>query len=140
MSESLPVDAVLEYVERRERELVEQAAQIRVRVEKLTAQLVELDAESDNLRVTRKTLLPLHAPTPADGPDLPDVPDHPAYQQILTAFADTRQPMRAREMCQAPDLPIIPKNTEGICSKLKRLVTSSASLLSCGMTGWETGV
>ncbi|WP_426537926.1 hypothetical protein [Streptomyces sp. UG1] len=30
--------------------------------------------------------------------------------------------MRARALCQALDLPIVPKNTEGIRSKLKRLV------------------
>ncbi|PZG76166.1 hypothetical protein C1I97_37245 [Streptomyces sp. NTH33] len=96
MSENPQVTAVLEYVEARERELAEQAAQIRTRLEELTAQLGELDAESENLRVTRKTL--------------------------LTPFADTGQPMRARDLCQALDLPIIPKNTEGIRSKLKRLV------------------
>jgi hypothetical protein len=31
--------------------------------------------------------------------------------------------MRARDICEALDLPILPKNTEGIRSKLKRLVT-----------------
>jgi len=31
--------------------------------------------------------------------------------------------MRARDLCQALDLPILPKNTEGIRSKLKRLVS-----------------
>ncbi|MFE0062584.1 hypothetical protein [Streptomyces sp. NPDC059003] len=62
---------------------------------------------------------PLHPPTN----DHPDVPDHPAYQQILAAFADAGQPMRARDLCQALDLPIVPKNTEGIRSTLKRLVT-----------------
>ena len=29
--------------------------------------------------------------------------------------------MRARDLCQALDLPIVPKNTENIRSKLKRL-------------------
>ncbi|GAA1948227.1 hypothetical protein GCM10009837_87320 [Streptomyces durmitorensis] len=32
-------------------------------------------------------------------------------------------PLRARDLCGALDLPTIPKNTEGIRSKLKRLVT-----------------
>ncbi|MBB6439602.1 hypothetical protein [Streptomyces candidus] len=32
-------------------------------------------------------------------------------------------PMRARDLCGARDLPTLPKNTEGIWSKLKRLVT-----------------
>ncbi|MGI5135635.1 MULTISPECIES: hypothetical protein [unclassified Streptomyces] len=106
-----------------EHERQQGAESVRARLEDLNAQLGELDAESENLRVTRKTLLTLPAPTSADDPDRPDVPDHPAYQQILTSFADTGQPMRARDLCQALDLPIIPKNTEGIRSKLKRLVT-----------------
>ncbi|WP_239092087.1 hypothetical protein [Streptomyces sp. SID14478] len=53
------------------------------------------------------------------------MPDHPAYQQILTAFTDAGRPMRARDLCEALDLPILPKNTEGIRSKLKCLVTGS---------------
>ena len=51
------------------------------------------------------------------------LPEHPAYQQILTAFADLRRPLRARDLCAALDLPIAPKNTENIRSKLKRLVS-----------------
>ncbi|WP_200259767.1 hypothetical protein [Streptomyces sp. HSG2] len=85
--------------------------------------LGEIDAESENLRITRKTLLALPLPTPATEPDRPDIPDHPAYQQILTALADEGRPMRARDLCQALDLPTLPKNTEGIRSKLKRLVS-----------------
>ncbi|MEQ4721731.1 hypothetical protein [Nonomuraea sp. B19D2] len=51
------------------------------------------------------------------------VPGHPAYQQILAAFADTGQPMRARDLCLALDLPIVRKNTENLRAKLKRLVS-----------------
>ncbi|MCI3928899.1 hypothetical protein [Streptomyces sp. AN091965] len=120
MTENPQITAVLEYVEARERELMEQAGLLRGRIEELTAQLAEFDAESENLRVTRKTLLALPAPTSES--DRPEVPDHPAYQQILAAFADTGHPMRARDLCQALDLPVVPKNTEGIRSKLKRLV------------------
>ncbi|THA30670.1 hypothetical protein [Streptomyces sp. A1547] len=123
MSQNPQVKAVLEYVETREHELADQTAQLREHIEELTGQLAELDAESENLQVTRKTLLSLPAPAPTAEPNRPGVPDHPAYQQILTALADTGQPMRARDLCQALDLPIVPKNTEGIRSKLKRLVT-----------------
>ncbi|MEU2779795.1 hypothetical protein ABZ646_45010, partial [Streptomyces sp. NPDC007162] len=63
----------------------------RARIEELTRQLGELDAESESLRITRKTLLALPLPSPATGPDRPDIPDHPAYQQILTAPADAGQ-------------------------------------------------
>jgi hypothetical protein len=123
MSENPQAKAILERIETRERELADQAEQFRAHIEELTRQLGELDAESENLRITRKTLLALPLPSPATGPDRPDIPDHPAYQQILTALADAGRPMRARDLCQAPDLPILPKNTEGIRSKLKRLVS-----------------
>ncbi|WP_258564617.1 hypothetical protein [Streptomyces himalayensis] len=53
----------------------------------------------------------------------PATPDNPAYQQILAVFAHAGRPMRARDLCEALDLPILPKNTEGIRSKLKRLVS-----------------
>lgn len=123
MSENPQVKAILKHIETRERELSDQAGQFRARIEELTRQLGELDAESENLRITRKTLLTLTLPSPDTGPDRPEIPDHPAYQQILTALADAGMPMRARDLCQALDLPILPKNTEGIRCKLKRLVS-----------------
>ncbi len=123
MSENPQVKAILEHIETRERELADQAGRFRDRIEELTRQLGELDAESENLRITRKTLLTLPLPSPATGPDRPDIPDHPAYQQILTALTDAGRPIRARDLCQALDLPILPKNTEGIRSKLKRQVS-----------------
>jgi hypothetical protein len=123
MSENPQVKAILEHIETRERELADQVGQFRARIEELTRQLGELDAESENLRITRKTLLTLPLPSPATRPDRPDIPDNPAYQQILTSLADAGRPMRARDLCQVLDLPILPKNTEGIRSKLKRLVS-----------------
>jgi hypothetical protein len=123
VSENPQVKAILKHIETRERELSDQAGQFRARIEELTRQLGELDAESENLRITRKTLLTLTLPSPDTGPDRPEIPDHPAYQQILTALADAGMPMRARDLCQALDLPILPKNTEGIRCKLKRLVS-----------------
>ncbi|MGC9539989.1 hypothetical protein ACP4J3_24595 [Streptomyces sp. UG1] len=86
MSENPQIAVVLEYVETRERELADQVAHLRVRIEELAAQLGELDAKCENLRVTHKTLLALPAPAPAEDPDRPAMPDHLAYQQILAAF------------------------------------------------------
>ncbi|MEN3583259.1 hypothetical protein AAH978_03755 [Streptomyces sp. ZYX-F-203] len=123
MSENPQTKAILEHIETRERELADQAGQFRDHIEELRVRLGEIDAESENLRITRKTLLALPLPSPATEPDRPDIPDHPAYQQILTALADEGRPMRARDLCQALDLPTLPKNTEGIRSKLKRLVS-----------------
>ena len=123
MSENPQVKAILEHIETRERELADHAEQLRTRIEELTRQLGEIDAESENLRITRKTLLTLPMPSPAAEPERPGIPDHPASQQILTTLTDAGRPMRARDLCQALDLPILPKNTEGIRSKLKRLVS-----------------
>ncbi|MFC5674909.1 hypothetical protein [Streptomyces incanus] len=123
MSDTPQVKDVLAYIEARERELGEQAGRLRSSIEDLTARLGELDAETENLRITRKTLLSIPAPAPADDPPRAEAPDHPAYRQILAVFADTGRSMRARDLCEALDLPLLPKNTEGIRSKLKRLVT-----------------
>ncbi|MFF4775377.1 hypothetical protein [Microtetraspora fusca] len=83
-----------------------------------------VDEAIDHLQITRKTLVSLASECdtePAAPP--PALPDHPAYQQILTVFADVDRPLRARDLCQALDLPIVSKNTENIRSKLNRLVS-----------------
>ncbi|MFI1293667.1 hypothetical protein ACH4VM_35415 [Streptomyces sp. NPDC020792] len=123
MSENPQIKAIPEHIEPASANWPTRPGQFRARIEELPRQLGELDAESENLRITRKTFLTLPLPSPATGPHRPDIPDHPAYQQVLTALADAGRPMRARGLCQALDLPILPKNTEGIRSKLKRLVS-----------------
>ncbi|TMR99988.1 hypothetical protein [Nonomuraea basaltis] len=93
---------------------------------RLAARLRELHEATEHLRITRKTLLSL-----ADEPEVeiahahsaPELPDHPAYRHILHSFADLGRPLRARDLCQALDLPIVKNNTENIHSKLKRLVS-----------------
>lgn len=101
MSENPQVKVILEHIEASERELASQAEQFPAHIEELTRQLGEAAAETER----------------------PDIPGHAAYQQILTALADADRPMRARDLCQTLDLPILPKNPEGIRSKLKRLVS-----------------
>ena len=119
---------LLDRIDAREQALACEAGDVQARIGELTARLGELGQAISDLQVTRKTLLALAgeddaqpAAEPAEPP--PDLPDHPAYQQILTAFADLRRPLRARDLCVALDLPILPKNTESIRSKLKRLAS-----------------
>jgi hypothetical protein len=119
---------LLDKIDAREQALTCEAAQAQARIDELTARLRELNEAISDLQVTRKTLIALAgqdedqpAAEPAGPP--PVVPDHPAYQQILDAFADLRRPLRARDLCAALDLPIAAKNTENIRSKLKRLVS-----------------
>jgi hypothetical protein len=118
---------LLDKIDAREQALTREAGQTQTLIDELTARLRELDEAISHLQITRKTLISLAgqddqpAAEPA-GPS-PALPDHPACQQILTAFADLRRPLRARDLCVALDLPIVPKNTENIRSKLKRLVS-----------------
>lgn len=119
---------LLDRIDAREHALAREAEEAQARIDELAARLGEVRQEISDLQVTRKTLLSLAdaddgqpAAEPA-GP-APALPDHPAYQQILDAFADLRRPLRARDLCLALDLPIVARNTEGIRSKLKRLVS-----------------
>jgi hypothetical protein len=120
---------LLDKIDAREQALTCEAGQTQTLIDELTAKLRELDEAISHLQITRKTLISLagqdddQAATEPAGPS-PALPDHPAYQQILTAFADLRRPLRARDLCVALDLPIVSKNTENIRSKLKRLVSS----------------
>lgn len=116
---------LLERIDTRESALTSQIEQTRAQIDELTARLRDLDQDVEHLKITRKTLLAL-----AEEPDLapppqpaPVLPDHPAYQQILTILAETRQPMRARDLCLALDLPLARKNGENTRAKLKRLVS-----------------
>jgi hypothetical protein len=117
---------LLDRIDAREQALTREAGQAQAQIDERTARLGELNEAISDLQVTRKTLLSLagHDDQPAAEPAAaPALPDHPAYQQILTAFADIRRPLRARDLCVALDLPIVAKNTEGIRSKLQRLVS-----------------
>jgi hypothetical protein len=119
-----PGRLLLDKIDAREQALAREAEQARTMMDDLAARLRELDEAIDHLQITRKTLLSLAGEPgtePAEPP--PALPGHPAYQQILAVFADAGRPMRARDLCQALDLPIVPKNTENIRSKLKRLAS-----------------
>lgn len=119
---------LLDRIDAREQALAREASDLQARIDELTARLREVSQEISDLQVTRKTLLSLASeddgqPAAEPAEPAPAPPDHPACQQILTAFAGLRRPLRARDLCLALDLPIVPKNTESIRSKLKRLVS-----------------
>ena len=128
MTTADPGRHLLDRIDAREQALAREAGDVQARIDELTAQLGELSQAISDLQVTRKTLLALAGeddaqPAAEPAEPLPVLPDHPAYQQILTAFADLQRPLRARDLCLALDLPVLPKNTESIRSKLKRLAS-----------------
>ncbi len=112
--------ALLARLEERQAQIAAQAQAARDRIAEFNALLAELDRAAEHITITRKTLLEL-TDEPAPPPPGPVLPDHPAYQQIMAVFAQADGPLRAREVCEAMDLPIQPKYTEGIRDKLKRL-------------------
>jgi hypothetical protein len=117
---------LLDRIDAREQALARDAEEAQARIDELTARLRDLQQEASDLQVTRKTLLALAAhddePAPEAAAPASLLPEHPAYQQIMDAFAELRRPLRARDLCTALDLPIAAKNVEGIRSKLKKLV------------------
>ncbi len=126
---ALPPDPgtwLLDRIDAREQALTHRIEQLQAQIDALNAHLGELGEAVEHLRITRKTLLSLTGDDDHDAEPpapVPVLPDHPAYQQIMTVFADVDRPLRARDLCQALDLPIVAKNTENIRSKLKRLVS-----------------
>jgi hypothetical protein len=92
-----PVRYLLDKIDAREQALTREAGQAQARVDELTARLRELNEAISDLQVTRKSLISLaghddgQPPAGSAGPP-PAIPDHPAYQQILTAFAELRPP------------------------------------------------
>ena len=119
---------LLDKIDAREQALARQADHAQAQIGELTARLRELSEAISDLQVTRKTLISLASqdddqPAAEPAGPAPVLPEHPAYQQILDAFADLGRPLRARDLCVALDLPILAKNTENIRSKLKRLAS-----------------
>jgi len=110
------VQQLLDGIELRERQLAEQAGE-------LAARLREVEAEREALAITGKTLRAMAADLDLEQPPAPMLPDGAAYQQIMDVFDHEHRPLRARDLCLALDLPVLPKHVEGTRSKLKRLVS-----------------
>ncbi|MFG3480177.1 hypothetical protein ACGF3K_33880 [Streptomyces sp. NPDC047980] len=117
----LTLGAVLVRLEEREREIAAQAEAAREKIAELTALLDGFDKAAEEIRITRKTLLELPDPRPP-APPAAKLPDHPAYQQIMAVFAAADAPLRARAVCEAMDVEIVPNNVNNVRLKLKRLV------------------
>jgi hypothetical protein len=138
----------------RERSAAAAVHRLREQIAVLTDHLARAETELADLATTRRTLTTLtgepdpttdeHAHTagstatvgPAGTAEPADVveavanveamaPSSPTYPQILAVFTGT-DTMRAKDICLALGLDTIPKNTEGVRAKLKRLVTRGA--------------
>lgn len=110
------IQQLLDGIELCERQLTEQIGE-------LAARLREAEAEREALATTAKTVRAMAADLKLEQPPAPVLPDGAAYQQITGVFDHERRPLRAREVCLALDLPVMPKHVEGTRAKLKRLVS-----------------
>ncbi|MCI0385085.1 hypothetical protein [Streptomyces sp. CNQ085] len=95
------------------------ADDLRGQIGELQGRLREAETHLEHLAITRKTVTGLADRLPAGSPDLPE---HPDYPRILAVFHKATGPLRARDVCEALDHKLLPKNVEGTRAKLKRLV------------------
>ncbi|MFD4142808.1 hypothetical protein [Streptomyces sp. NPDC058572] len=97
------------------------ADDFRAQIAELQARLREAETHLEHLAITRKTVIALADRIPAQA-DSPDLPEHPDYPRILAVFTEATGPLRARNVCEALDHELLPKNIEGTRAKMKRLV------------------
>jgi hypothetical protein len=114
--------STLELINDRERAAIELAEQTRAQISELTERLAALEQQIAHAAIARAVILSL----PGDEVEAaarPSTPMELAYQEILAALGDAREPLRARDLCRLLDLPLAPKHIESARYKLKRLVS-----------------
>ncbi|MFG2370236.1 hypothetical protein ACGFY9_01995 [Streptomyces sp. NPDC048504] len=117
-----PLGALLARLEVRERQIAVEAEAAHEQIQQLTALLDGLARAAEHITITRKTLLELPDETPpAPATPKPALPGGPACQQIMAVFAEADAPLRARNVCEAMDLDLVPNNINKVRIKLKRL-------------------
>ncbi|MGY5123645.1 hypothetical protein [Streptomyces nigrescens] len=98
---------------------------LRTQINELQARLREAETHLEHLAITRKTVTALTERLLTQAASL-NLPEHPDYPRILAVFNEATGPLRARDICEALDYELPPKNIEGIRAKLKRLVKLDA--------------
>jgi hypothetical protein len=114
--------ALLARLEVRARQIAVEAEAAHEQIAQLTALLDGLSQAAEDITITRKVLLELPDETPP-APATPTLalPDGPAYQQFMAMFPEADAPLRARNVCEAMDLDLVPNNINNVRIKLKRL-------------------
>ncbi|MFE2552307.1 hypothetical protein ACFXGI_27685 [Streptomyces sp. NPDC059355] len=110
-----------------EREIDAQAEAAREKIAELNALLDGFDRAAEEIRITHKTLLEL----PDPGPPVPPaakLPDRPAYSQIAAVSAAADAPLRARAVCEAMDVEIVPNNVNNVRLKAGATVTAASAV------------
>ncbi|MFJ4832119.1 hypothetical protein ACIP79_19790 [Streptomyces sp. NPDC088747] len=109
-------------LEVRERQIAVEAEAAHEQIAQLTVLLDGLAQGAEHITITRKTLLELPDETPsAPATPTPALPGGPACQQIMAVSAETDAPLRARNVCEAMDLDLVPNDIDNVRIRLKRL-------------------
>ncbi|MFF2820468.1 hypothetical protein ACFVT9_33705 [Kitasatospora cineracea] len=95
---------------------------LREQIGKLSVTLAAAERERDRWACTRETVLALAAEGDPEPDTLARLPVAPAYPQIIAVFTEGAGRLRAKEVCQALGTGTDPRHTEGMRSKLKKLV------------------
>ena len=98
------------------------ADDLRTQIDELQARLREAETHLEHLAHHPQDRHRPRRPAPRPEPPAPDLPEHPDYPRILAVFNEATGPLRARDICEALDHELLPKNIEGTRAKLKRLV------------------
>jgi hypothetical protein len=115
---------LLRHLDEREHDARAEVERLRDRIAELSVRMQDAQQVVERLQLARATLAEIAGP---DGPGQPGTagagePLPPAYQEILAVFARADGGLRAKDLCRALNLGEQPRHTEGMRSKLKRLV------------------
>ncbi|MFD8978420.1 hypothetical protein [Streptomyces sp. NPDC059564] len=99
-----------------------ETANLREQIDKLCAALATAERERDRWACTRETVLALAREDDPEAGSPARTPVTPAYPQIIAVFTSGAGRLRVREVCRALGSGIDPRHTEGMRSKLKKLV------------------
>lgn len=93
------------------------ADDFRAQITELQNRLREAETQIEHLVIALKTVTAL-----TERLSVHPLPEHPDHPRILAVFNKAIGPLRARDVCEALDHELLPKNIEGTRAKLKRLV------------------
>jgi hypothetical protein len=115
------IQALLDALDIQENAARDLASDLRTQIEELNNRLGQAQIQLERLAITRETVTALADRLPVRTSS-PGLPEHPDYSRILAVFNEASGPLRARDVCEALDHELLPKNIEGARAKLKRLV------------------
>ncbi|GAB2754522.1 hypothetical protein [Kitasatospora kifunensis] len=117
----MSIQALLDALDIQENAAQALAEDLCTQIAELNNRLRQAQTQLERLAITRETVTALADRLPVRTSS-PGLPEHPDYPRILAVFNEASGPLRARDVCEALDHELLPKNIEGTRAKLKCLV------------------